>query len=445
MQILSTTPAQKGINVGLKQPIAITFDNPIDESTIDVASITVSSKKTNIVKVENGLPQPGSIFQSDNFFTDEFTGVVEGTISVSGADLIFTPKKLYQAETEYTVTIGSGIASSSDASVLDRIKYFTFTTAAEDLAVESLPEVTQEPVSIIGREIQFDTIQVASVDFYVSKTSPKKDSFLVTRKDIKVSFNKDIGADSGSKVAVYRYDLFSDFPPEELTSGTEYTTAVNASDITITLADDAVKENSIYEIVIDKSITSTANNVLTEDFSFSYINELSPYYTSTRLLRLKAGTVLSAVTDINMAMIIHYASLEADEKLSKVNIDDITRKLLRSKYALYSAIESILLNNHNYGLADYINKQLAEFSLATSNKSKLKLYNTLLEDVRNFKRMFDSYLNFVASRGYFRKNTTPNDIGRMWRPGARPGLNTKVPSKHSDRMVYVWDTYGEQL
>jgi len=439
----TTVPAQGANNVVWNAPIVITYNEAIDPASVDQSSVTVTSKKTNIIQVENGLPQPGGIFSSDDFFTDEFTGVVSGQITVSGADVTFTPDDPYEGNTEYTVNISSAVAATSDGSTLGVIKYFTFTTAAEDTNVmEPLPDVAQGLTTIVGTDLQYGSTSTTA-NFRVTKTSPTADSFLNSGQVIKVTFSMDLEAAPSSKVTVNRYDLFSDYPPTELVDTTDYNvTVVNNRVLTITLTDSGTTSNSIYEVVIDQSITDTgATETLTEDYTFTYISAISPYYTSTKLIRLKAGTVLTQVTDVNLAIMIHYASIEADQKMSKLagNIPASSQLIMRGKYAMYTAIENVLMNNYNFGISDYINKQLAEFSLAVSNKTKVQLYNSLIKEAREFKQSFDAYLNFGAGTPFFRRNTTTNDIGRMWRSGyARPGLNTKV--QDGTRMRHSWDT-----
>lgn len=435
MQITSISPSQAAINVSLTENIIVTFDKNIDTDSVDNASITVSTKRKNILQV--GLSytgQPTGVFDTDNFFEEELTGIADGNISVADNVITFTPSERYSPETLYTIYVSTAILDI-DGGSLEKIITSSFTTRAQDME-EPLP-ITYDTTSIIGNNIVFTEIETndTNAQFYVESTSPQADSFLIISPNISIQMNKDIGSDQTDKISVFKYELLSDYPPVELTSE-QYTLTIDDNIISVTLNEEVIATNSIFQVKINKTFMSVDDEGLASDYSFSYITLLDPYYTSTKIMRLKAGSLLNGVDDITLALNIHYSSLEANN-LIKPGVNSN----IKNKYTLYNALHMTLLNSTANSTSDYIKKQLSEFSITISNKSEVNTYNKLLSEIENWKRTFSSYINFAASAGAFRRGSSTRDIGRMWATNG-PGLNTKI--YNDDRFVMLWDDMYEE-
>jgi len=71
--------------------------------------------------------------------------------------------------------------------------------------------------------------------------------------------------------------------------------------------------NTLITVELDSSIANTdSSKTLGEDVLLSYTTTLSPFYASPELVRTEAGTFLDYIPDDTLALMIHWASKEAD-------------------------------------------------------------------------------------------------------------------------------------
>lgn len=419
MQIVTTTPSNKAVNVSTIAQIVVTYDVAVDVDTVDNSSITVSTKKPNILKQSGNFVQPDNLFGSDAFFTDAFTAVVEGTVTVSDKVVTFTPKTRYQPNTEYTVYISNNI-KGQDASSLLKIASLTFTTAAQDM-VDPLPDVPTEE-RIIGTNLIFANNNTSL--FQIASTNPKNNSFLMTRDKIVIRFSEEVKSAAG--IQVFAQDIFSDYEPEEL----EATASFSGKTVTITLPSVNL-DNKIVTVAIPEGFESLSGKKFLSEYTFSYVALLTPYYASTKLVRLLAGSVLTDVTDIQIALMLHFASIDADALLSKRTMPGVIKARLKEKWALWNAVYNILSNNHRSDIADFVKKDLGEFSLSVSSKSRITLYNKLLDQAKQTISSIKQLLNYSYSNTSFVRSglNRTSDIGRLWdRDDRKPGLNSRTAS-----------------
>ena len=448
MIITGTTPVNESTNVGLKTPIVITFDVNINPSTVDKSSVIVATNKNSIITIDSSFPQPVGAFGTDNYFKDGVTAFADGIVSVSTNTITFTPQDLYTASAKYTVTISDTIADVN-GNLLGKLLQFSFTTAEIDLAVtETLvsPVVTTK---IIGTNISVsNAVQPA---FYVVSSSPTKDSFLVSNSNVSITFNSTVDATALAYIKVYSYDLLSDYPPTQLAAGSDYTISAIGAAVNIVLTVTVLTKNKILQFVVDPSFKSQNGNTLGQQYDFSFVTLMDPYYTSTKILRLKAGSVLSQISDLNLALVIYYASNDIKYMTAKfdtaqsynffvnMGITDDRKTRIKTNYAVYASLEMVLMNNFSFGLHDFVKKQLGDLNLSISSKAKIELYNRLIDDVKQWRQSFNSFMNFAVSSGTFSRGSNYRNpaIGRMWMNGMQPGLNTQM--QVGDRFVKVWD------
>ena len=440
MEVLSTSPTQGATNVALDTEISIVFNQAIQSSSVDDASIVVATDKTNLINVSHdGIPQPDDIFHSDDFFSSEFTEIVKGTINVNNDTITFKPLTYLSPNTKYTVYIGTSILGTDDTS-LDTIKTLSFTTHEQDIR-EPLP-IEEKLTTIIGTNISFSNSQTSDA-FYVTETTPANESFLIDDDTIIIDFNKDIESSQESLISIYVYDIFSDFPPHKLVQSTDYTVTIVGKTITITLDSSLETIDKVVQVKIDKNFSNTDNETLSSSYSLQFIKQLSVYYSSTKLIKLRAGSILSGITDVNLAMMIFYASLNADMLFENTNLSLSNTAFLKKKYALYDTLEMALLNNFAVGINDYVRKQLAEFSIAVSSKTKIELYNKLLDEAKRNKELIKSMIANMGRNGVFNRRSRTSDIGRMWPRNSKPGINSRADT--GSRFIMIWDPFSQPI
>ena len=416
MNIISTIPNNNDSVVAFNSVITIEFDSDIDPTSLDEGSITISYRDPNVGIVDtNNVSDMGGIFTTDDFINEESSVFLNGSISiVDDTKLVFTPSALLSPLTEYDVYISDTITDDGDVA-LGTIYHMSFTTLREDLGSDESTQIL-ELNTVIGTNIIYNDINspvITEGDFYVSSTYPNQDSFLISQS-AKITFNKNIKDTVTIEdfVTVYSSDLLSDYPEEEVTDATiTYT----GNTITVTLV---YVNNKSYAIKVNKNLLSVDDDTLGEEYELSYLSILSPYYISTKLLRMSAGTLLSKHTDIHIASLIQYYSIDIDYLLRYYALDTTIKNYIRQKYVLMYTLEALLLNNMNDGLHDSVSKKLADFSLSINSKNKVDLYNKLMLNIRDWKHKYEMTMSSMGSGSFVRnKQRFVSDIGRLWPRG----------------------------
>jgi hypothetical protein len=433
MRVLSTNPTSGQVAVFNNLPIVITFDKNVDKETVSEATVLITTSKPGVIKVKNQLEQPSDIFDSESFFSDDYTAIVKSSIIIDNNTITFKPKTSLLPNTKYTVTISEHIAGL-DGSTLGKMHYFSFKTASEDLARDPLPQEIGELQTIIGKNVYLEG-QPAQTGFRVIKSSPDKSSLFVRGTKVSITLSDDLKLDQTGMVSVFYSEIFSDFPGEEVDAA-DYTVTINGKTITVELVKDSLKPNCYYEVIFN-GVESASGAKLTESYSVDYLSELTPYYSSTKLIKLKGGSVLTGVSDITMAMMIHCASVEADQYLSKTRLSYPDQMALKKHYASNATLEYILSTNFSGVINDFVSKKLGEFSISVASKTKINLYNSLVKELKDWKQSFFDYI--TSFNGVVPRQPAKYDIGRSWIKGGNSHLSHKV----FDGKFYTWTNFDE--
>jgi len=433
MNITATVPASSAINAQLKPVVQITFDELVDPISVDNSSITVATKKTNMINFGAELSSTIDLFTSNDFFVDEFSGLVNGEVRVEGSIITFTPSTRLQPNTVYTVYISNAIKSSTGTSI-QSVKYFSFTTQEED--------ILQEIPADIPRQIVLGTNVVTSVtsDFNVTDTYPAQDAFFHADRTIKIYFNDELEASNNlSRISIYTYDLLLDKAPA-LLAFDKYTATISAETLTIVLSGDVVLDNKIVEVRLTTMFSSTSGKRLGSTYSLKFTANLTPYFTSTKIIKLLGGSIISGVSDSSIACMIVYASAEIENKLYGKSLNERSASIIRQQYSTWMTIQNLLLNNTAAIANDYVKKTLGDFSIAVSNSAKIQFFNKLMKQATHALAKIDNMLMFAGSKGIFQKNSKNSnpDIGRLWqRKANQPGLNDRVDT--GEKFMLTWN------
>lgn len=435
MQIVSTNPAQGSANIPVEAVISIDFDIDVDITSIDTASITVATVKTNVLTPETtGIN--ADIYNDDSFFNPEFTGIVDGIIVIDPGEpkrLLFTPKFRLKTNTLYTIYVAKAIAGT-DASILDNIYSVTFTTDAADSVVPvPVPDVSV----IIGSPYTPEGEVISTEPLFVTDTNPIEDSILNSGDTITINFNVAIGDETGT-IKVYSEGIFSDFPRTEITPASIVKAGDNLSiDITLT---EEFGSNLIYSVVIKGlKILDASSTMPTKTISF--LSLLAPYYSSMTMLRMMAGSLISKITDQNLATMLHWQSVNADIQLKKI-VGVTHYAHMRDKWVMYTTLKQLLLSNQDNGVVDSFKKTLAQYTISITNGSGVKLFNSLRFEINQFLKEFNAMLNFRYSHGIAVKGALFTKVlPRVWSQGHQPGLNTR----HATTRIPIWDSIGTPI
>lgn len=423
MNIVSTIPAQGSTFINLDAQLKVLFDTPVDVSSIDNSSITLATKKTNLFAVSaNKIPFSGNELEGNDFYNAEFTGIVNGTVTIdpdNASQLLFTPGFRLNINTEYTAYVSQAIGGT-DTTLLGVTKSFSFTTVQDDII---LPVAAPVQSSVIMGTVLSQNSTIAKAGLVIESVTPKENAIMRSSNVIRIVFSKEVTL-TKADIEIAHGHVFSDTEVEIVADADITIASSNSKIATITIASGVLINNEQVSVTLKSTIVSGTYS-LTE-YTFSYLTVFDPYLTTTRLVRLKAGTLITAVQDSSIASLIYYSSANALLLFKRVTAAN-NASVLRSEYVLYDVLEQILLNNQNSNTVDFIKKQLSEFSLSVSNGLKVKLYNDLLREVKAYKKALTSFLAFANNTAISKGSTRllPTEIGRKWCSGFQPGLNTK--------------------
>ena len=441
MRIVSTDPAQNATNVSQLTSIAVVFDLDIKPDSVDKSSLVVSFADTKIL-VPNQIQPSLDKYKTDTIFKQSgMNSFVDGDVYIDSTDhkkLIFKPKFKLEPNTNYTVYVSQSIAGS-DSSLLGGIKKFTFKTTEEDIA-EPIPDIPQSNI-IIGNNVITNSNPISTMR--IANTLPRENAVMVDSQILIFTFTENINAskfDSNNNISIYVEEILSDYPAYKA-DATIYSATVSGKVLTITF-NSSLAEECQYTVVLT-NIESESGAKLSS-YEFNFLTQMIPYYTSIASIRLLAGSILGKISDFEIAKLIYWVSQEADIKLKKLRIlpePDFSH--IRAKWVMYSVLEKILSRDFDDPAYSNIRKQLGDFVIQIDSSNRVKLFNNLMQEIRDFKRAFADMLNFRLSSGIvgLRAANSSDEFIRLWGRGIQPGLN----GIDTRNRKLIWDEIGTPL
>ena len=421
--ITSTIPVSGSNSVSIDSEIRIVFSDILDPSSIDDGSISISFIDPNVSIIDSN--NIGST-SGDSFINNQSSIFLSGSVKIeNGNELVFTPSTKLLPETNYDVYVADTIKAQGGAS-LGTFYHFSFKTLSkESSAVEIEEEINL--TSILGNNVDPNIAIDTSLDkFYVESTYPIDNTFLFTG-DVVITFNNDIEdkITPSDFVTIYEGDLLSDYPAEDMTEFAIIKVEKNK----ILISDIHYTNNRFYNIVISKDLPDVDGNLLGNEYSFMFTSLFNPYYISTKLVRLNAGTLLGNHPDLHIASLIYYYSLEADMVINLPSKTNEIIDFIKKKYVLIKTLKTLLLDNMNFALHDSVSKKLSDFSLSINSKSKFDLYNQLMQQIYNWEEKYEqTLLAYNGIKSFLRnKRAAISDIGRLWLRGTDyPAINNQL-------------------
>lgn len=440
MVILSTSPSQNQFNTQQDCVLTFNFDMPIDPESIHSGSIVVSTE---------------NLIRNKSLFNDENIKIISGDLSIdkdNNSILTFKPKDLLSNNTKYKVVLSKDIAGITPVtdviSPLGSIYSFSFTTIEED-KVQQLPQ-TYPVTTIIGNRINTTSDTVTPINVgSVTRTFPPNDAFNYAGTLIKIQFS-DTVSDIESMISISTLGILEEEWCAVTLLDTDFTAVIDSVDdsiINITLVS-VIPNNSFLTIRVDKNI-KIAGSSLSNDYTFTYINKLDPYYCSVRLIRIMTDTIFDSITDIKLALLIAFYSSNADFLLAKIknSMLDENYKYLLTNYIAASVIYSVVTKN-SISNETTVKKQLGDFTINVIEKYGVTPYNQLLKDAKD---VLDSIKDLIGSLGSnivvkgINTASFPKDIGRLWDASGIAGLERYDDGDPLTRNKWVFNEQCIQL
>lgn len=150
----------------------------------------------------------------------------------------------------------------------------------------------------------------------------------------------------------------------------------------------ALAPNTLVVILLDASIADTDGNELGEETQLSFSTLYEPYYASPDLLRLEAGPWLDQVPDDTLSLMIHWASLDADQ-YTPSGASGARFRHARTRFVVFDAIYRFLTLPVDAGSGQ--KKRLADLAIERSTDA-----SRVLQEIA---RKRDEWLRVLNSGG----------------------------------------------
>jgi hypothetical protein len=117
-----------------------------------------------------------------------------------------------------------------------------------------------------------------------------------------------------------------------------FTVTVGAS-----LSDQSIGKNTMLVVELDSTITNTAGDQFLDYTKLYYTTVYSPLYASPDLMRLEVGKWIDWIPDDTLALMIHWASQEADFIQGAIPSSQANLQLAQTKFVVYDAAYRALM------------------------------------------------------------------------------------------------------
>lgn len=174
---------------------------------------------------------------------------------------------------------------------------------------------------------------------------------------------------------------------------------------TITLDVQDLKTNTMIVIELDSTIASVDENTLGEDIQLYFTTVYDPLYASPDLVRLEVGSWINYLPDDSIALMIHWASKEAEfiqgpRQESYGNI-----KLARTKFVIFdTALRCAMqMANLEAGASNGGKKQLGDLLIQkgeTITQPSGSILDYLRQQRREWERVVNAGGNIVPGQGF---------------------------------------------
>lgn len=198
--------------------------------------------------------------------------------------------------------------------------------------------------------------------------------------------------------------------------------------------------NNYVEVVLHTGIRALDGASLKEEYSFTFLTEISPAYTSVRKVRLDYGGYLANLEDDTLQLAILESSLEADE-LTFATVQNT--KVFQHARREWSTCRTGLTLLSNLGSTSIKFKQLGDLSVSYDTNNVRDAMEKALACLQKWEPQ-------LIAGGYARASVNPQmvikgeldpdrpAIGRLWRdPSTEPStLDSRLPAANTrDRII----------
>ncbi len=213
LTIVSNSPADGAVDVVLRTKITITFSEAVLPASINDDTVVVYSAGSTVYRDIGGSLPYDADSVSDSYLDTDF---VEGTLTVTGAIVEFTPDKPFKTNTVYTILVAGFDTSIEDykyveatgGDFLSETVRWSFTTGQLDIATPPDSAVPIDYDSLIEAISELEDSSVSSTaTVSVSPTNGSYGTIIVNDTLFTFTFDNDVDLSSvDASVYVTDYD-----------------------------------------------------------------------------------------------------------------------------------------------------------------------------------------------------------------------------------------------
>lgn len=226
-----------------------------------------------------------------------------------------------------------------------------------------------------------------------------------------------------------------------------------------------ILENEFIIVELDKSIASYTGLELEETIQLGFITRLNPFYASVDLVRMEVGPWIDFIPDTTLALMIHWASKEADFTVCKAPNNSERLRFALAKFVIYdTALKTLFLpggSNYQPTAGSGATKWLGDLRITAGAGSQLaktasgidmETLNYMRGERNEWFRVINAGGNITYGQSYGYSTPVKGEfnpdrrfVGRLWldpelNDYAKPGINTKVLPYGSKKGKFYFQT-----
>jgi hypothetical protein len=212
-----------------------------------------------------------------------------------------------------------------------------------------------------------------------------------------------------------------------------------------------IVENDFVIVEFDETVASYTGLTLGEDIQMGFTTRLTPYYASIDLVRMEVGPWIDFIPDITLAMMIHWASKEADFTVCKSPNDSERLRFALAKFVIFdTALRTLFLpgaSNYQPTAGSGATKWLGDLRIVAGAGSQLaktasgidmETIGHMRKERSEWFRVINAGANITYGQSYGYSTPVKGEwnpdkrlTGRLWLDPdcytySKPGINTKV-------------------
>jgi len=397
LSIVSIFPTDNSTNVQLDPVFSVKFNSEIDTDTINDGSLVVA--KFGTVVVELDLSDAG-------IGTQTIEKILSGDVTIDPDDntkILFTPSETLELGTTYKVLVSDNIANV-DGDTLASIYTVSFTTTNSSQVFEE-----QTSTNLLD-----NNANIGDTRFMVVRVTPtpnKRITNFSQETQFVITFNYDVDADTVQDAVSISYEEILD---DDEGVFEDPTITVSGSKVTIQPNYTAAVPT---EVLIKVSLAGTLKDIngrFIEAQDFYFVSNISPFYVPLKLFKLRAGQLISNISDLTLISLIHYYSIYVDQISQKLS--PALPEPIKQGFAFYAVLDQ-LLSTTRQAPANSIKKGLADFTLEIDNKTQADIYNRCVLETKKSLEAIRLYIATIRGKNIFVKSGLnidyPANVGRL--------------------------------